>query len=756
MYKPLLFLASFFIAFAMYADPGDTLVVQTYTFEEQNNPETAYDNPGRRWFSFPDDDTQYQKILMYHTLKCFEDGTAGNLGFPCGEWDYLSYNYLFDHTGVLDSTLLDHPKYLLSNQDFDAVELYTEPQYQTVLYAYEAGDSMGLDELASWEVGLNDLTDDRPLEFTKGRGRAQFIYSADELTSAGFAAGELDRIALQFSEVNGSADVLYLRVKWTDETGVGNSFDNEDLVQVYAMNTNAADLGWRNLDFTAPQSWDGTSNLLIDLAYLSENAVGNVSVDGNEGSTLVSAEKESFLRMDWYDEVKVPSATFDEVEDQITIEFWIRGDEDIQPQSSTIFEGVDADNQRQLNSHLPWDNGRVYWDAGNDGGYDRIDKAANSASYEGVWNHWAFTKNVAEETMKIYLNGELWHEGTDKDNPIGDIEKFSISAAVGWSNYYTGDVDEFRIWSTELDGQTIADWMLKSPSQDHPNADALQLRYDFNQDQYTTVVEDKSGNERHGELHGSPMRMAYHPKDIFFNAEAINFRPYIKLADTNNEGTLIQGTWQQQELTEAQVLSEWEVQGYDVGVVSNDFVWTSTYTYTYDEFGALVDSMAIGVPPNEVLNDELSYYGAPFEVVDRYELGRYITPYGINLDLEDGWTWVFDVTDYAPLLTGEVELECGNWQELLDLKFLFIEGTPPREVKRVEAFWKGQHQLNTWDESVLPYAFAMEDGEEMVRLKTRTSGHFFGQGNNCAEFCNNTHSVLVNGQEQWSWEIMQE
>ena len=60
---------SFFVAFlctsSLNADPGDTLIVQTYTFEEQNNPDTDYESPGRRWFTFPEDDgTTYQKILM--------------------------------------------------------------------------------------------------------------------------------------------------------------------------------------------------------------------------------------------------------------------------------------------------------------------------------------------------------------------------------------------------------------------------------------------------------------------------------------------------------------------------------------------------------------------------------------------------------------------------------------------------------------------------------------------------------------------
>ena len=37
-----------------------------------------------------------------------------------------------------------------------------------------------------------------------------------------------------------------------------------------------------------------------------------------------------------------------------------------------------------------------------------------------------------------------------------------------------------------------------------------------------------------------------------------------------------------------------------------------------------------------------------------------------------------------------------------DLKFAFIEGTPPRDVENVTAFWKGIHYLNNWDETICP------------------------------------------------------
>ncbi|MGA1374894.1 MAG: hypothetical protein ACO3YQ_08825, partial [Flavobacteriales bacterium] len=115
------FTAVFLFACALpgAAQTADTTWVQTFTFEAQNNPATAYDSPGRRWFEFPDSDngTSYRKVLMYHRLKCFEDGTAGGLGYPCGEWDYLTYTYLFDHTGVLDSKLLTQPRWKIEDLD---------------------------------------------------------------------------------------------------------------------------------------------------------------------------------------------------------------------------------------------------------------------------------------------------------------------------------------------------------------------------------------------------------------------------------------------------------------------------------------------------------------------------------------------------------------------------------------------------------------------------------------------------------------
>ena len=72
----------------------------------------------------------------------------------------------------------------------------------------------------------------------------------------------------------------------------------------------------------------------------------------------------------------------------------------------------------------------------------------------------------------------------------------------------------------------------------------------------------------------------------------------------------------------------------------------------------------------------------------RIEIGRYITPYGIGLDLgPDGFVWWYDVTDYVQYLQDSVDLQAGDQLELIDLQFWFIEGTPTREVISVNRVW---------------------------------------------------------------------
>lgn len=89
---------------------------------------------------------------------------------------------------------------------------------------------------------------------------------------------------------------------------------------------------------------------------------------------------------------------------------------------------------------------------------------------------------------------------------------------------------------------------------------------------------------------------------------------------------------------------------------------------------------------------EWDYSTHTFVIKDsvKYELENFVTPYGKGLSLngDKGWDFIYDVTDYAPILTGKVQIQSGNQQELLDMKLLYIEGTPVRNIISVKSIYK--------------------------------------------------------------------
>ena len=167
--------------------------------------------------------------------------------------------------------------------------------------------------------------------------------------------------------------------------------------------------------------------------------------------------------------------------------------------------------------------------------------------------------------------------------------------------------------------------------------------------------------------------------------------------------------------------------------------------YVYDSAGNALDSAFVN-PDGIIRRIDRGYYGPPFEITDRYELARYITPYGNNLSLGNGWTWVFDITDYATLLRDSVHLAAGNWQELLDMKVKMIEGIPPRDVINIQNIYTGFHGYDKAESHNLPAVkVKMDTNVKNARLKMRITGHGFGGNLNCSEFCPRNNTLLING-----------
>ena len=123
-------------------------------------------------------------------------------------------------------------------------------------------------------------------------------------------------------------------------------------------------------------------------------------------------------------------------------------------------------------------------------------------------------------------------------------------------------------------------------------------------------------------------------------------------------------------------------QGFPKNLVDTIYGYESGWGYTFGFSGAKLDSIDFGID-NQINN----HYKQ-----DIHQIQNYVTSYGIGLDLGPfGFRWVYDVTDYLPLFKDTLEISAGNQQELIDLKFLFIQGTPPREVIDFKTIWRGDY-----------------------------------------------------------------
>ncbi len=146
------------------------------------------------------------------------------------------------------------------------------------------------------------------------------------------------------------------------------------------------------------------------------------------------------------------------------------------------------------------------------------------------------------------------------------------------------------------------------------------------------------------------------------------------------------------------------------------------------------------------------------DTVEIYELENYVTPYGMGIDLNGdcGWTYIYDVTDYAPLLKGKVEISSGNQQELLDMKFIFVEGTPPRDVISVKNLypWGSYKYEDIADDNMLqPFELTLDPKASGYMLRARISGHGHHGPRNCCEWESKTHTYYGNEGVLFRWNI---
>lgn len=176
------------------------------------------------------------------------------------------------------------------------------------------------------------------------------------------------------------------------------------------------------------------------------------------------AEQRSVLKFNGVDDYMELSQGLFNIDNSITISFWAKGESNLATKT-TLLEAFNQENNRVLHITLPWDdsvNPSIFWDAGNEEGFDRIEKKVKLKDYNS-WTYWAFVKNAIAGRMFIYRNGLIWHRGNGHNRTLTGIEKITLGASVNLSHHWQGYLTELSIWNQARSQEEIQKGMYQYP-----------------------------------------------------------------------------------------------------------------------------------------------------------------------------------------------------------------------------------------------------------------------------------------------------
>ncbi len=732
---------------------GDTIITSTFNYTQTASSRDTM-------IQFPNlPGVTYEKIYMLYNMRCknglISPGVAGQTNIGCGEWDYTCNTYIVDSTKV-DSTKAKHPSHIITGFTGTTYNYTTQPTYTYYQYTQQnvVNTSTISETMAS--IGNPNSTSNSPFNTQNTTSKSQYLWTATELANAGLTAGNISSIKLNIFNLPGSnAQFLKIKMKHTTASSLNASTPElTGFTEVYFLNT-AFTNGTNEFIFYNNFNWNGTDNILVEFSFSNaSNGTDNIVLSDNTPTSmgLVSNENDYNFEFTGSNQMTLGNGNFNNFSNQISISFWSYGNPDFLPTNTSAVYATNAQNHRQVNIHFPWSNSNVYWDCGSGGSFDRINKLALATEFEGKWNHWTFTKNTTTGIMNIYLSGVLWHTGTGFTLPV-QINSFMLGAAPNMGNPYYGKMDEFSLWNTELQPADIAAWMNKSITPSHPNYANLISYYKFNEGIGTTSADQSPAAAIATTSTGAPLWRLFKGKDRFKNFTETTNRPIITFVkgvytQTITPIVLLDSVQNNSNTAYSFIVSNNNIVPFDTNVY-----FQSGYTYIYDgDSNIVIDS--VNIASTGTINiTQLDYFQRN---PSAFQLMSFVTPYGINLDLGmTGKTWTFDVTDYAPILKGWKRMFInggGERQEDMDIKFVFIVGTPPRDVKDINNLWKVESVGYTSilnDDKYEPRDILLNPNSTAYKIKTAITGH--GQE---GEFIPRTHFLNLNGgAPEFSWDV---
>lgn len=739
--KNYLLLLSFFLSINIVAQ--DTVVVQTFTFDSTSRD--AY-------FEFPTDDhNTYEKVLMQYRMRCkgAQVSNSSDRNKGCGEWDYSCNTYISDTTKS-DSIKATHPSHIVSNFTDTTFNYTATPTYDLIERDQQHTEYTTTNSENNYTVNNGSAQINAGSTSLQAQ-RYQFLYTSTDLQAAGVTVGDISGLKLPL--INATGTLSNLRVSLKESSAATLDQSNPDFTgftEVFYENTSVVN-GDNFLRFYQNFTYNGTSNILVEISYdVSANSTANFTGLNTDNSTAIYANSGGYIEFDGAGFISFKNIDFQQVQNNISFSFWCYGDGDfLGTSNSTIFEGVDVNEVRQVNSHLPWSNKNVYWDCGNDGsGVDRVEKNAPASSYANQWNHWVFTKDVNAGTMTAYHNGSVFMSGTAKNKAI-DIFQLNIGASYAAPKYY-GYINDFRVFNNTLSASDAAALM----NGNETTINTLASNELIHLQASTSGIQENS-------LQNNPFTEEglVHIKKVFGNKLIHNFKDMPTPTLTFVQGDYVTNTTTvavyDTIFNKANQIESYGIANNEPAVTQTAYGYSNATSFVYDEDGNEVSSSENTLESTLEITD-LEYFRL---IPSSVEIMSFVTPYGIGLNLgQDGKMWEFDVSDFSPILKGTRRVYLtrgGQNQEEMDIRFLFIKGTPERDILDFRQIWpvsSASYQSLLDQSQYEPRDIPVNAAAKFAKVKSVVTGH--GQE---GEFIARNHFINVNsGQKTFNWNVWTE
>lgn len=711
---------------------GDTIVVKGWKYGSTNRDTLI---------QFPNGNLTFEKIILKYNMRCknnlVSNQTQPNQG--CGEWDYSCNTYIIDSTKI-ENALNTHPSHIISAFTGTSFNYVTAPLYDYYNYTLSNVVLSSIISETQYTLGTGLAPAPNVLKANEKSNKSQLLYTAAELTAAGFTPGNINGILLNVANAGGTVNFFKLGIQHSTLTALNASTVTlSGFTNVHNANYSFIN-GSNRVQFHTPFVWNGTDNLLLEFSFTNTGASTPIVFNGTNGASVMALYSKNNYALDLSasGHAILNASTMSGISNEISVAFWAYGLSSAMPSNTSLLYGYGSNiSQRNLNLHLPWSDNSMYFDCGySAGGYDRINKVSTAAEQGGQWNHWVFTKNAVTGNMRIYLNGVLWHSGTAKTKPIS-ILNLILGKDNNLSNNWRGRINELSIWNKELSLNDIQTWMNKPLDATHPFYTNLLGYYPMNEGSGLNLTDVKNNlissgvnlqwtYDRGANLTRSFNETTVRPNLVFLRGTYASTTNTLIVKDSlARNPNIVQSFSITSNAAVVPMANDL------VALVSTTNLYQATPLNIYNgDTGALTGTLAV-LPQGNITVSTLNYY-------KRYpyynEIMSFVTPYGKGLSMGiNGKTWYYDVTDFTPLLKGPKRMVMalgGEYQEQMDIDFWFIVGTPPRNVLAFDQLWQGAARAGgasigsvNNDTRFAPVTFTALGNAQFFKVRSTITGH---------------------------------